>query len=266
MVRGVLFDKDGTLIDFYDLWEKAALTVIPAFMEENQIPKEDAMEENLLETLGVFEGKADREGSLSYASLGEIAENMQKALEERGICASQSIIQKQITFLFSAYISNEQTSFKPLADLEAVFKSLKAQGIYIGLATADTILSTTNCIEKLGVKEYFDFIGSNDGSMQLKPAPDMLEAFADKMEIMTEEVLVVGDTYNDICFAQQCGSLSAGVLCGISGVEDFYGEADYLLETVAGVGLLCRSINRRAEEKQDTGNIWELGNAIGQTL
>lgn len=34
MVKGILFDKDGTLIDFFELWLGAAKWAIPRMMEE----------------------------------------------------------------------------------------------------------------------------------------------------------------------------------------------------------------------------------------
>lgn len=37
MIKGILFDKDGTLIDFFSLWLQAATAAIPAFLKLNNL-------------------------------------------------------------------------------------------------------------------------------------------------------------------------------------------------------------------------------------
>lgn len=236
MIKGILFDKDGTLIDFYDLWLRAALAVVPVFMEKNGIAADDGMEEYLLETLGVRDGEVEPNGALAYKSYGEIAADLSDALAKKGMVLPVEQIEVQIVTLFEDYVSRKDVAVKPLADLKELFGILKRQGISIGLATADTAASARNCLEALGVMEYFDYVGADDGSCRPKPAPDMLLRFAGKMEIMPEEVMVVGDTYNDIRFAKTCGSIAGGVLSGVSRAEDYQGEADYVLESVAALG------------------------------
>lgn len=96
----------------------------------------------------------------------------------------------------------------------------------------------------LEVEQYFDYIGADDGRLRPKSEPDMLVEFAGIMGIPTSQVAVVGDTYNDILFARKCNSIAVGVLSGVSRYEDFCGEADYILESIAQTGVLCREINR----------------------
>lgn len=54
MVKGILFDKDGTLIDFFELWLGAAKWAIPRMMEENSLSED--LENYILETIGVKKG------------------------------------------------------------------------------------------------------------------------------------------------------------------------------------------------------------------
>lgn len=233
MIKGILFDKDGTLIDFYDLWLRAALAVMPVFMQENRIPQEDGMEEYLLDAIGIRQGRVDPKGPLAYKSYGEIAEAVSEALAGKGMFIPDDVIRRQLIEMFGAYTSREDIEVKSLADLKSLFLDLKRHGVAIGLATADTMESAKNCLELLGVLDCFDYIGADDGRLRAKPEPDMLIAFAGTIGAKPEEIMVVGDTYNDIQFARKCGSLAVGVLSGVSGMEDYCGEADYVLRSVA---------------------------------
>ena len=38
-IKGILFDKDGTLIDFFSLWLAAAERAIPEFLAEQGLPQ-----------------------------------------------------------------------------------------------------------------------------------------------------------------------------------------------------------------------------------
>ena len=73
MIRGILFDKDGTLVDFFSLWLQAALAVTPAFLEENHIQPDKDMTDYVLRAMGVEDGKVDPRGALAYKSYQEIA-------------------------------------------------------------------------------------------------------------------------------------------------------------------------------------------------
>ena len=47
-----------------------------------------------------------------------------------------------------------------------------------------------------------------------------------------QEILVVGDTKNDMIFAHMCGGTGIGVLSGLAKKEDFAGEADEILTSI----------------------------------
>ena len=54
MIKGILFDKDGTLIDFFAVWPVLAREVIPKFIRQNEIFDEDgSIQKDLLERIGL---------------------------------------------------------------------------------------------------------------------------------------------------------------------------------------------------------------------
>lgn len=87
-IKGILFDKDGTLIDFFSLWLYAARRVIPEFIRGNDLEEKQnttELENVLYESIGIFSDQIDPNGALAYKSYREIAQDMERALERLGI-------------------------------------------------------------------------------------------------------------------------------------------------------------------------------------
>ncbi|MCI5868098.1 MAG: HAD family hydrolase [Dorea sp.] len=241
MIKGILFDKDGTLVDFFSLWLQATTQVIPNFLQQNKIEVSRELVQHLLQAIGVDCGKVDPKGALAYKSYGEIAEDVCAALEERGIILSVSETGKQLEKLFNENVTSQDAEFQLFTDMKVLMEDLKSRNIIIGLATADTETSAESCLGAIGVLEYFDYIGADDGRRKPKPDEEMFLEFAELFSLKAEEIAVVGDTYNDMIFARKNGGVAIGVLSGVSEAEDFGDEADYVIASIHELpGLLDR--------------------------
>lgn len=232
MIKGILFDKDGTLVDFFSLWFQAATSVIPIFLKQNGLEASDRLVHHLLRAIGVNEGEIDPKGALAYKSYGEIAEDICIALREEGIMVSVLETREQLEELFNQSVTSRDIKFQLFTDMNVLMEDLKVRNIVIGLATADTEISAENCLRSIGIKEFFDYIGADDGRRRPKPDKEMFLEFAEQFSLKPEEIAVVGDTYNDMLFAKQNGGTAIGVLSGVSETADFGNKADYVITSI----------------------------------
>lgn len=247
-IKGILFDKDGTIIDFYSLWLKSAKEVIPKFIEMNSIEHlYENLDEYILEKIGVKGDKVDPQGVLAYKSYYEIGEYIHDILKQINIIIETEIIYHQIVELFESSTSIEKVDLKPLGDIKNIIKQLKKENIYVGLATADTVISAEQSLEKLDILEDFDFVGGDDGILNPKPESDMFNVFSNKFNLRPEEIAVVGDTYCDVTFAKNSGGIAIGVLSGVSKEEDFKGKADYVIRSIDQLIILLKDIQEEKE-------------------
>lgn len=242
MIRGILFDKDGTLIDFFSLWLGATYTVVKQFIEENQLSAD--VEENIFKAIGIENGNIDPHGGLAYKSYGEIAKDMTDALLEESVFLDSETVRKQLERLFNRYMTENQAEYVETADLKVVLDALRKRNFRIGLATADTVDSAKACLKGLGIYEKFDYIGADDGVLRPKPEADMFLEFQRKFGLKPQEIAMIGDTYNDIRFARENGGLAIGVLSGVSEEDDFQKEADYILNSVEELPQLLEQISK----------------------
>jgi len=118
--------------------------------------------------------------------------------------------------LIRGEVLRDDVNFKPLTDIGALYRHLNSKDIKMGLATADSYQSAMHMIDKLNLHDSFDFIGSNDGEMKLKPHKDVCERFCSMFGLKPEEVAIIGDSYYDMLFAKNSGAIGIGVLSGVS--------------------------------------------------
>ncbi len=238
MIKGILFDKDGTLIDFHSLWISAAVWSVSEITRLNNLHSD--FNEYILETIGVKDGKIKPNGALAYKVYDEIAEDICNDLSARNVQIDAKNMSKQLVFFFEQFIVSNKSKYTEITDTKKLVEELKDMGIFIGMSTADTKGSAIDCLEKLGVIDEFDYIGADDGVLRAKPAPDMVFDFMHEYSLKAEEIMIVGDTYNDILFAKRSGAKAVGVLSGVSQAEDFKNDADFILSSVADIPNLIK--------------------------
>lgn len=231
-IKGVLFDKDGTLVDFFSLWLQAAYAVIPKIIQELDLDDSPQMEQYLLETIGIVNGHINPDGGICYKSYGDLALDLATSLEKKKIYRQAFKIHVVLVKLFDEFVTSDEVTFKTFTPIHELVSELKKRNIKVGLATADTIYSAKYCLTKLGVMDDFDYVGGDDGMVKPKPNVDMFHIFTEKYKLLPHQVAVVGDTLNDMIFAKECGAVAIGVLSGVSKEEKLKEEGDYIISSV----------------------------------
>lgn len=234
-IKGILFDKDGTLIDFNSLWLKAAKEVARLLVQVNGLEAEEGLEDSILNAMGVIDDTINAKAPLAYQTYAEIAKCICNALQKEAVELDAELTGQQLSVLFESVISRREFTYQPIVPLKELFEQLHEKQILIGLATADTDTAVRRCFQKLGILTCFDFLGWDDGSMRPKPDTDMFDRFQQKFGLKAEEILVVGDTLNDMLFAHRCHAKAAGVLSGLATYDELKKEADIVLENVGEI-------------------------------
>ncbi|WP_409346079.1 HAD family hydrolase [Paenibacillus sp. MBLB4367] len=234
-IKGILFDKDGTLIDFYSGWVPVATQTADLLLEDYGLQDDPSAKESLLCAIGLHGNHIDPKGILASGTTQDIAEAFMRVLRERGTNPDKlELLQDWLTEELYRLTQSNRHNLKPTADLHRLLGQLRRHGLKIGIATADDLESTTFFLEHAGVAAYFDFIGTSD-RFDKKPNPSMIRAFCEAGGLRAEEVAVAGDTLTDIRFARNgSAGIAIGVLSGVSGLSELQG-ADLVLRTVGDI-------------------------------
>lgn len=232
-IKGLLFDKDGTLFDFHATWAGAVETFFDRLAPSPEVWSEIA-------AVAGYDGRTRRfvPGSLIVAdSNAEIATTLARFRPDLTI----SDVEALANAAFSEAAS--QGCLQPaVADLPALLSSFKAQGIALGVATHDSEAAAVAHLQAAGALELFDFIAGYDSGHGLKPGPGMLTAFAAATGLAAHEIAMVGDSVHDLMVAPNAGAAMAiGVLTGPAEESDLAVHADHILASIGDLpALLAR--------------------------
>jgi phosphoglycolate phosphatase len=225
--KGIIFDKDGTLIDFDAMWGGWVVYLAEQLHLDSGL--------NVREALCIAMGYDDENkkvlahGKLAATPMHLLYRLTVEVMQSFGLTAkeAESAVEK------AWCIPDPVILAKPFTDTRALFSRLYNMGIKIGIATTDDRAPTQAMIEVFDIEEYLSTMVCADDGIKAKPAPDMVLTICERMGIEPSQVMVVGDTTADLKMARAAGvGLVVGVLSGVSSAKDLITLADVLIESV----------------------------------
>lgn len=207
-VDAIIFDKDGTLIDFDAFWVSVSVKAIKEVL--GWLKNEDVTIYEILEAFGVHDGITDINGVLckgTYEELGHILYNVVKRYGCDRSCDEVTVA------LVKAYSKNADAGkiMPTCEDLVSVLAELKKQNKRLAVVTTDNLEITRKCLEALGIERFFDKIYTDDGKTPTKPDPYCVYDFCKLIGVKKENVIMVGDTMTDMIFAKNAGISAIGI-------------------------------------------------------
>jgi len=224
-LRGILFDKDGTLFDFQATWCQVIEAVLDTLAPDPEAWSQMAYAGGYDPVRGRF-----LPGSpLVAESTGQIA---QLWLEFRPDLSAANI-ERVLDDASLDTLADPAALFPTAPDLPGLLAGLRASGYALGVATHDSEQGARVQLGAAGAVQAFDFISGYDSGHGLKPGPGMLLAFANEVGITPSSIAMVGDSRHDLEVAHSAGAAMAiGVLTGPANRQDLAPYADHILPSI----------------------------------
>ena len=220
-IKAVLFDKDGTLIDYDQTWAKINLRVV-----RMAAAGDEARAVLMCEKGGIdpATGSSLPDSLFGSGNTVEIAE----MLYTNGC----PVPRDKLVFDIDTVFQSGADSSVPLADLGKVFRALTAAGFVLGIASNDSETGVLKTMEALNVVDQISFACGYDSGHGAKPSAGMVRAFSASIGTDTSQVAVVGDSRHDMEMARAAGSIAIGVLSGTGTRRSLDGYCDAMLNNV----------------------------------
>jgi phosphoglycolate phosphatase len=223
----VVFDKDGTLIDFDAMWGGWAIDIGRRLDVATGRP----VSGDVFAAIG-FDPTTNRVqpgGPLAVSTMAGIGEVI--AAVVRRWCPSVAAARRAVE---TAWFEPDPVALaRPLADLPDLFARIVGSGRRIAVATTDDRAPTEATLRGLGIREHVSALACGDDGIGTKPDPAMVLALCAALRADPARTAIVGDTPADLEMGRAAGlGRVIGVLTGVGGRAALEPLTDELLTSV----------------------------------
>jgi beta-phosphoglucomutase len=208
MIKGILFDLDGVIVDtavfHYAAWRRMA----------NDLGFD--IDEEFNETL---------KGISRMDSIDRILKKGGLELTDERIL--ELAAKKNNWYLESV---DQMTDANILPGIENIISQIKEKGL--GMALGSASKNAPRILERIGLIDAFDALVDGNSVKKSKPNPEVFLKGAESLGLQNGECLVVEDAFAGIEAAHAAGMKAIGI-----GTKQNLPNADYILETFEGVVL-----------------------------
>ena len=192
-VKGVLFDLDGTLINFVIDYSTAKKKV-----------------QRLVSASGIGLELSDK---LTLYSL-------LRASKTRLEPPAYAALRREIFAVMTTYEVDAARKTRLLPSVLETLQQLKERGIKIGIVTNNGHTATNVVLNRFGLHALVDLVLTRDDIEEMKPHPGIMIAALKKLALKPEEVVLVGDSVADVIAARGASIQSVAVATGPSDRSD----------------------------------------------
>jgi phosphoglycolate phosphatase len=223
-VKAVVFDLDGTIIDF-NIDYKAVRAEVRNFLISEGLPQcLFSLNESIFEML--------EKAEISMRNNGE-SENKIKKLRKKAFQIAEKLE------LEAAHITNL------LPGVTEILKTLRNMKLKMGISTINSRKCTSYVLERFGISHFFDAVVTRDDVPEVKPNPVHVEIALKTLNVKASEALMVGDWIGDIKAAGELGLITVGFPTGFATAKQLIDAgANYIITSLIDLPTLIQQINK----------------------
>lgn len=208
MLKAIIFDMDGVIIDSEEQHNRAARQVFQAH--------------------GVT---VDQDYHSRF--VGSSTQNLvHTSIQELGLNVTEETLLKEMNQEKKKIHAEE--GYPSLPGIIDVIKQLSYEKIKLAIASSSSLNDIKETTKALGIRKYFHCLVSSSQVEHPKPAPDTFELALRELGVNASEALVIEDSHSGILAAIEAGISCVGFYNPNSGQQDL-GKADVLLESFEGI-------------------------------
>jgi phosphoglycolate phosphatase len=232
----VIFDKDGTLIDFRQTWLEIIRELLDAMGE--RVPMTEPLRSRVQEALGISvdHGTIDGSGALAMGTFAECDALLTYCLYREGIRwdEAQIIVRELGDEIFRSDIRDR--CIRPAKGAAQLLAKLKEKGIHTAVATNDKAKDALSDMLAIGAAHYIDIVVGADSVENSKPAPDMVKMICEHFQVAPTDAVLIGDTIMDALLGKNSNVMLTVGVPGIVTKEVLKEHMDVVVDSLDDIG------------------------------
>lgn len=176
VLKAVIFDMDGVLIDSEPVWQQAEYEVLTRF----GLP---VTRGDMVQTTGL---RIDELVNFWYLRFPELDFDHQAMAD----------------FIVSRVVEFIEQAGTPMEAVTETLQLCRAAGLSVGLATSSSQRIMDTVLAKLAIRDYFDATQSAEKLPYGKPHPEVYLQCAARLDIAPDQCLAVEDSFNGLIAAR----------------------------------------------------------------
>ncbi|MDF2838124.1 MAG: hypothetical protein K0Q63_3764 [Paenibacillus sp.] len=217
-VDAILFDKDGTLLDFIYTWGKWSERLLASC--SSAFGWNEAKVEEIERLIGIRRSGADgriddydRNGPLAMGTVDDLLTIAAVEGYRFSGCswAAAMVVAMNAKAEADALLEEERTA-RLLPHVLPFLERCRDAGLKLAVVTADETAAAERHLEWLGIRSLFDACVGTDAVANGKPFPDMALLACSLLGVEPSRAAVIGDTNGDMLMARAAGAaVSIGI-------------------------------------------------------
>jgi len=235
----IIFDKDGTLIEFDHFWGPRTEQWVDAMATSLQLENDFKNEVYDLIGYSPLKNQVRFESPLAVASMDTLYSLASGVIFKYGLPWYQARILAEdcAKSTMSANLKSGEIASK--GDLVGVMRQLRDAEISVAVVTSDDRQMTEETLDYLGVRDFVSVMICGDDPIANKPAPDGLWAIAKQLSVTPDRIMMVGDSLSDMQFADNAGlAYRIGITSDQQAAAILAARADAVISSVNDMSIL----------------------------
>ena len=208
MLKAIIFDMDGVIIDSEPQHARAALRVFNRHGANTDY-------EYCASFIGSSTEKLVEDAITHFGLNITVAEMMKEMLEEKRLVAKEE-------------------GYPALPGIQKLVRTLQHSGISLAVASSSSQAEIERVVKHLNIRKYFTKLISSSSVNAPKPAPDTFNLALKELGVNPKEAVIVEDSCYGIQAAKAAGCVCVGYVNPHSGEQDL-SDADVILESFENI-------------------------------